>query len=655
MPATLPTVAAAVASAAYFNAKLRLPNDYHYLKAYFQSTRELANREKDKKLNLFYKLEEHARDPKIANKTFLIYEDKHWTFKQTYDLVLRYAGWLHHTHNVVAGEIIALDFMNSPEFLFLILAIWSLNAAYAAVNYNLTGQPFIHSVRASTSRLLIIESKVASSALNDEARAAFDAPNFRNNTFPLEYVAFDHGLSTSMNYFPPYRAPNNVLESTKGSDVAALMYTSGTTGYPKAAIIPWSRMFAAGDGYRRLLFLEPVTSKKPDVFYTPMPLYHTTAFTLGFNLCLQNATTLVVSRKFSVSNFWPEVRKNKVTVIQYVGETLRYLLAAPPSPADKDHNVRMAFGNGLRSDVWARFKARFGIDLVMEIYGATEGIAATLNWNGNSFSDGAIGTYGTIMSRMNKKTSTIVKVDWNTEAPWRNPRTGLCEAVSQGQVGELLFAMDPANMYDRYKGYLGNQKATDSKIVRDVLVKGDAYFRTGDVVRRDTDGRMWFSDRIGDTYRWRGENVSTAEVGDIIGHHSMVEEANIYGVKVPGHEGRAGCAAITLKAAALQSSNPSSPPAPRAEILESLATYATNSLPKYAVPVFLRVVKEVVLTGNNKQQKVALREQGVDLRKIRQASSGNTDRVYWLKPGMNRYVEFQAEDYEALKAGKVRL
>lgn len=650
MATALPTLATAAAGAAYLSAKLRLPNDYHYLKAYFQSTRELANREKDKRLNLFYKLEEHAQNPRIANKTFLIYEDKHWTFKQTYELVLRYAGWLHNTHNVVAGEIIALDFMNSPEFLFLVLAIWSLNAAYAAVNYNLTGPSFIHSVKASTSRLLIIESEVALSALNKETRAAFDAPDFRNHTFPLEYVVFDHGLSTSMNYFPSYRAPDGVRESTKGADIAALMYTSGTTGYPKAAIIPWSRMFAAGDGYRRLLFLEPVTSKKPDVFYTPMPLYHTTAFTLGFNLCLQNATTLAISRKFSVSQFWPEVRRNNVTVIQYVGETLRYLLAAPPSSDDRNHHVRMAFGNGLRGDVWARFKARFGIDTVMEIYGATEGIAATLNWNGNSFSDGAIGTYGAIMSRMNRKTSAIVKVDWNTETPWRNPRTGLCEAVPQDQVGELLFAMDPANMYDRYKGYLGNQKATESKIVRDVLVKGDAYFRTGDVVRRDTDGRLWFSDRIGDTYRWRGENVSTAEVGDIIGHHPMVEEANIYGVKVPGHEGRAGCAAITFKPEALRSN--SNPPTPRPEILGSLASYASNSLPKYAVPIFLRVVKEVVLTGNNKQQKVALREEGIDLHRIRRSSQ---DRIYWLKPGGSRYVEFQVEDYEKLKAGRVRL
>lgn len=642
---------AAVAAGAYLNAKLRLSDDYAFLSSFAKAQRDHDKRIAANRVNLFYKLEEHAHNPKTADKTFLIYEGKSWTFRQAYDNALRYAGWLHKTHNVVAGEIVALDFMNSASFIFLTLAIWSLGAAPAFINYNLTSKSLIHSVRISTARLLIVDPELESKALTNETKGEFLRPNFRNNAFPLEIAVLTEGLQKSLDYFPPHRAPDAARNIDKPSALACLMYTSGTTGMPKAAIVPWSRQAVGGMLGAGMLGLRPVTHRRPDRFYTCMPLYHTTGFTLGFNPCLQSATTLVIGRKFSVSKFWNEVQSSKVTIIQYVGETLRYLLAAPPSPEDRVHNVRMAFGNGLRPDVWKNFKARFGVETIVEIYGATEGVAATWNINRNELTDGAIGSFGAITQFMAKKSQAIVKVDWDTEKPWRDPKTGLCQQVPRGHVGELLFAIEPDAVEERFSGYLNNTEASNSKLLRNVLKDGDVYFRTGDVMRYDNDGMLWFSDRIGDTFRWKSENVSTAEVSEVMGHHRAIHEANVYGVKVPGHEGRAGCAALLLHDTALLD-GPGGVRV-RPDVLESIALHATNSLPKYAVPLFIRVVRELTITGNNKQQKTGLREQGIDLKSIK--SAGSTDKLYWLKPGSDRYVEFGPEDLAALEGSKIRL
>lgn len=526
---------------------------------------------------------------------------------------------------------------------------WSLGASPALINYNLVGKSLIHCVKVSTARLLLVDPEVAPKALTKDVCAAFDAPNFRNNAFALEYAILEEGLQKSLNYFPPYRAPDTVRVIDSPGSFADLMYTSGTTGLPKAAIQPWSRVAIGGDLCARMLSLKTASRKDRDRFYTCMPLYHTTAFTLGFNACLQSATTFVLGRKFSISKFWPEVRAADVTVIQYVGETLRYLLAAPASTDDKNHKVRMAWGNGLRPDVWARFKARFGIETIAEVYGATEGVGATFNINNNDSTDGAIASYGKITELMARKNSAIVLVDWETEKPWRDPRTGLCKQVEKGGVGELLFVLDPKAIQAKFAGYLNNEEANDSKILRDVLKKGDAYFRSGDTVRFDQErGALFFIDRIGDTYRWKSENVSTAEVSEVLGNHRAVLEANVYGVEVPGHEGRAGCVAIILHDNALEPSGEV-----KEDALESLATYSSNSLPRYAVPLFLRVVKEMQMTGNNKQQKTSLRKEGIDLRSIKKA--GYSDRLYWLKPGNNRYVRFKENDLQSLEGRKVRL
>ena len=366
---------------------------------------------------------------------------------------------------------------------------------------------------------------------------------------------------------------------------------------------------------------------------------------------------MVLGHRFSARNFWKEVRAGDATIVQYVGETMRYLLGVPPEidpvtgeNLDKKNNVRVIFGNGLRPDVWNQVKERFGVETVAEFYAATEGPSGHWNLSRNNFSSGAIGRNGILTEMITRGSLIIVDVDYETEVPWRDPKSGFCRVTPRGEAGELIYALDPNDVSDRFQGYYNNSKATEGKILRDVFTKGDAWYRTGDTIRWDADGLWYFSDRIGDTFRWRSENVSTSEVAGVVGSHPEVAESNVYGVQLPHHEGRAGCAAIVFHGNALPEGVVASErvPEPSPAILDSLATYIQANLPKYAVPVFLRLTSQMQSTGNNKQQKHALRKEGVDPALISQG-----DRIYWLRDG--KYVPFEETDWSTLNAGQVRL
>lgn len=375
-----------------------------------------------------------------------------------------------------------------------------------------------------------------------------------------------------------------------------------------------------------------------------MPLYHSAASLLSFIPTVQSGSTQALGRKFSTRTFWPEVRATNASIIQYVGETLRYLVAAPSevdaagNSLDKAHRVRAAFGNGLRPDVWNKFKERFGVDTIVEFYAATEGTLGIWNVSRNNHSAGAIGRSGWLLRTLVGHNIAIVRIDWDTEEPYRDPVTGNCEMVELNQPGELLFKLPAEDLKKRFQGYYNNPKATASKIMRDVFVKGDAWFRTGDVVRGN-DGLMYFNDRIGDTFRWKSENVSTAEVSEAVGLHPDVREANVYGVELPHHDGRAGCVAISFDKKPEQST------------LKSLAAHVRKSLPKYAVPLFLRVIPEVgggQLTGTNKQQKHHLRQAGV-----KPGALADGSELFWLKD--DEYVPFRQRDWSELEGGRVKL
>ncbi|KAK3305412.1 uncharacterized protein B0T15DRAFT_196417 [Chaetomium strumarium] len=633
LPVAVPALTAA---AAYVNARYLLSYDLNLLRCIVPALANVAWWTNRGRLNFFYRLEDLARSKSSANRVFLRFEDRTYTYAQAYDTVLRYANWLKEQRGIRKGEMVALNFQNTDTFIFLLMALWALGAVPALINYNLTGKPLAHCVKKATTRLVLIDPVIAKN-VGDDVRSELSQVSFETVTEELERQMLSH---------EPIRPPDDV-RNDESHNMGVLIYTSGTTGLPKAAIVSWAKIAVVGGFTSRW-----VGTTKSDVFYTAMPLYHTTAMLLGFAHALSAGATFAMSRKFSTSSFWDDVRKHGANIIQYVGETCRYLLSAPPhidsvtgENLDRKHNVRVAFGNGLRPDVWNRFKERFGIETIAEFYGATEGSFATWNLSRNDYSMGAVGRSGALYNLLLGRSLALVEVDHETELPYRDPKTGFCRRVARGEPGELLFRLPPNDVDSRFQGYYGDKEATSKKMMRDVFAKGDVWFRTGDVVRWDNENRVYFTDRIGDTFRWKSENVSTAEVAQIVGLHPAVQEANVYGVELPHHEGRAGCAAVVFKPSAVAGESGT----PSGEALKSLAQHVRAGLPKYALPLFLRVVRPgaIQTTGTNKQQKTILRSEGVEPGKT------GADGVFWLKG--DSYVKFESEDWKALQVGKVKL
>ncbi|KAK1753401.1 hypothetical protein QBC47DRAFT_42662 [Echria macrotheca] len=621
---------ALAAVAAYINGRTQLSYDLHMLRSIVPTILASSWWETRGRMNTFYRLEALATSKSSENRDFLRFEDRAYTYAQAYDTVLRYANWLKKKHGVKKGELVALDFQNTDTFIFLVFALWSLGAVPALINYNLTGHALSHCIKKAASRLVLVDPTIAAN-VSDDVRSELPHINFEIATpeQQAQMLAMD-----------AIRPPDDVRNDAKADDMGILIFTSGTTGLPKAAIVSWAKIAVVGGFTSRL-----IGTRSTDVYYTAMPLYHSTAMLMGLSNALSAGATFAIARKFSTSHFWDDVRKHGANIIQYVGETCRYLSSAPTATdpvtgenLDQKHNVRVAFGNGLRPDVWNKFKDRFGIDTIAEFYGATEGSFATWNVSRNDLSMGAIGRSGSLYNLIFRKDIAIVEVDHETGLPYRDPVTGFCRRTRCGEPGEFLFRLPPKNVKSRFQGYYGDKEASTKKIMTSVFVEGDAWFRSGDVVRQDQEHRLYFTDRIGDTFRWKSENVSTAEVAQVVGLHAAVLECNVYGVALPHHEGRAGCAAVIFKDGV-----------PSDDTLRSLADHVRGSLPKYALPLFIRAVRGDALeaTGTHKQQKHNLRSEGVDPQNV------GEDFLFWLKG--DTYVLFSHDDWKTLGMGRVKL
>ncbi|KAH9211584.1 AMP-binding enzyme [Leptodontidium sp. 2 PMI_412] len=627
MPVPLALAApAALAGLGYINARTGLSYDWRLLGSAVGAQIRGAIREKKDRLSTFYLLEAHALG-KQANHPLLIFEGRSWTYKEVYDTALKYGQWLKTVHGIKPKEIVAINFMNSDKFIFVWLGLWAIGAKPAFINYNLSGKALAHCIRVAKANLVLVDPQVSENVSQE----------VRDELSQIRFEVFTPEIEARITTMEAKREPDSARSEDKIQNLAIVIFTSGTTGLPKGAIVSW-RKIIVGSG------LVPgwMSFTKNDVFYTSMPLYHSSASVLGFCTSVTAGATFSLGKKFSTKSFWQEVRSTNATTIQYVGETCRYLLSAPPQidpitgeNLDRKNKVRLAFGNGLRPDIWNRFKERFGIEAIAEFYTATESTSASWNYSRNDFSKGAVGRIGTFGSLIFGGGAIMVELDWDTEQPKRDPQTGLCIKVNQGEPGELLYKLDPADIEKNFQGYFGNKGSTEGKIMRDVLEKGDAWFRTGDMIISDAEGRTFFSDRIGDTFRWKSENVSTYEVSEALGNHPAVTEANVYGVELPHHDGRAGCVALVLAEE------------PSDRVLRDLADHVQTSLPKFAVPLFLRLTKQMELTGTNKQQKHVVRSQGVDPAKM------GEDELFWLKGGT--YVRFGEGDWMELNGGRVKL
>jgi fatty-acyl-CoA synthase len=417
----------------------------------------------------------------------------------------------------------------------------------------------------------------------------------------------------------PAAAPEPTIPDVRGGDVFLYIYTSGTTGYPKPAVVRHLRFTMGGIHLSQLLGVE-----EGETIYAPLPLYHGESLFVGFAPAFHVGGAFASRRRFSAQAFLDDVRRHEAVAFVYVGELCRYLLRRPPTPGDRDHRLRVAAGAGLRPDIWTAFQERFGIPRIVEMYGATEGNVVLQNI------DGPVGSVGRPHALL-EDNLRIARLDAARGALVRGP-DGYCVTCDVDEPGELLGRVaGGAGM--EYDGYT-DREATERKLVRDAFAAGDAWFRTGDLLRRDAEGFYYFVDRIGDTFRWKGENVATQEVADVLNGTPGVTETNVYGVRVADEDGRAGMAAIVL---AEDTSFDGA----------TLWAHAERRLPAYARPAFVRVVREMDVTGTLKQRKHALADEGYDPARV-------ADPLFVRDDAARAYVPLTPAVLEEIRAGHRR-
>lgn len=532
---------------------------------------------------------------------------------------------------VKPGQLVAFYLQNSPEFLIAWIALWSIGCAPAMLNYNLAGDALLHCLKISESPLMLVDDDPKCAARVEEQRSTFE------NDLGMKIVSLDDALKSHIKSTFPTKVPDDKnRRGMAGSFPIALAYTSGTTGMPKGCAFTIERVQSTVG--RGKLFNEK-RGLGGDRWYICMPMYHGTGG-MASVACILEGIGVAVGKRFSVSNFWKDIHDSQSTFFVYVGETARYLLNAPPSPLDKGHKVRCMYGNGLRPDVWDRFRERFDVPEVAEFFNSTEGLFALLNYDRGPYLSSCVGHHGALLRAMLHKTFVPVAIDPSTGDIFRDPKTGFATRNSYSEGGEMIVKIPSESAF---QGYWRNEESTAKKFLHDVFVKGDLYYRSGDALRRTDDGRWYFLDRLGDTFRWKSENVSTAEVAQAIGTFPGVTEANVYGVLVPGHDGRAGCMALQIDPERKQAFN-----------FNELLKHARERLPKYAVPVFVRVVQSSSHIHNNKQNKVPLREEGVDPALVgSKVEGGEKDRFLWLSE--EGYVDFGMGDWQGLVERRILL
>jgi fatty-acyl-CoA synthase len=491
---------------------------------------------------------------------------------------------------LATGDIVALLMENRPEFVITWAGLAKLGVVTALLNPNLRGRALRHEIESARARHVIVGSECLETlaTLDPEARrglAVWVSSDPEAGAFRLPEGAVD--LSPILARAPSENPDRSVRETLVAGHDLFYIFTSGTTGLPKAARLSHMRFLGVGGGMSAVAGYGP-----DDVFYDVLPLYHGAGGMVVISCALSQGAAIALRRRFSATRFWDDVRRYRATACQYVGEMCRYLLSQPPTDRDRDHPLRVMMGAGLRADIWQEFQRRFGIERILEGWSSTEANTSLLNV------DNEPGACGRIPFK-ELHNGRLIRYDVETDTHPRDSR-GFCIECEAGEVGEFIGAIPdlPGSGAGRFEGYTSAEE-TERKILRDVLAPGDAWYRSGDLLRRDEEDYYYFVDRIGDTFRWKSENVSTQEVAEVLQGFPGVEIANVYGVEVPGTEGRAGMAALVLS---------SSRPFDGARFYE----HVTERLPAYARPLFLRLSPEADMTSTFKLRKVDLQRQGYD-------------------------------------------
>ena len=516
------------------------------------------------------------------------------------------------------GDTIALFMENRPEFLLYQLAITKIGARAALINNAQKGDTLVHSINLVNCRGAIVGEERLSVYGEVAEQLCVEVPAF---VVPDRHTLSDPGPETADGINIALASQDcdstdpEAAQQLKANDPAWYIYTSGTTGLPKAAVQTHSRVIKA-----ILLFGNIINPLKPDdVVFSSLPLYHLTALTVCWFSTLYSGASFVVSRKFSASRFWEDVRRYDATAFGYVGELCRYLLDKPPSPNDRAHKIRSMTGNGLRPEIWQAFKERFGIEQINEIYGASEGSLVACNiFNLDCTVGMPLAPYA------------LVKVDEETEEPVRDAKGRLIK-VGRGEPGLLLGEITEAIPFDGYS----DKSKNESKIICDAFKDGDRWFNTGDVLRNLGFGQLQFCDRTGDTYRWKGENVSTQEVENVCNAFKDVSESVAYGVEIPGTNGKAGMVAMKLSEGVSELDT------------AALSQQLDSQLPPYAVPLFLRIRDELEKTETFKYQKTGLKRAAFDPDQC-------DGPVYVRLPGSGDYQRLTAEIFDGIQKGEYR-
>lgn len=522
------------------------------------------------------------------------------------------------SNGLAKGDVVCLLMPNRPEYLAIWIGLSRIGVIVALLNNQLSGSALAHCISAAAPRLIITDASLE--------QALASAGQFLSCRYELWIYGPGPGdrqnLEQSCQSFSDEPVPPKERALPRLSDAALYIYTSGTTGLPKAAIVSHARIMQWTHWFAGMMQITP-----EDRMYDCLPLYHSVGGIVACGATLVGGGTVVLRERFSAREFWGDVITEKCTIFQYIGELCRYLLASPIQAGESQHQLRLCCGNGLRGEIWMPFQDRFSIPRILEYYASTEGNFSLYNC------EERVGSIGRIPPFLAHRVPVhLVKFDWASELPLRTDR-GRCVRCAQGEIGEAICQIVDGQdqSIGRFEGY-ADTVATDRKILRDVFEQGDAWYRTGDLMSQDTDGFYYFADRVGDTFRWKGENVSTTEVAAAVLSCNGVLDAAVYGVAIPRSDGRAGMVAIAIT---------------RDFNLHGLKAHLDKQLPDYARPVFVRVVSNIELTGTLRLNKQHLAKQAFD-------PNASTDPLYYAERATKSLLPLTRDVYSQLQAGLKR-
>ncbi len=570
----------------------------------------------NRELTLGTLVETNARN--VGHRPAVLFEDRVITWSELNGWANRIARYLQE-QGLSKGDAIAVFLENRPELLAVVAGAAKLGVACAMLNTSQKGKVLEHSIGLIEPKMVVVGEELLDSFEGIRANLHTRHPR------PFQFLAdintlnafgeAPEGYTNMAEQVSTFNSDNLVLTNPpRMGDTAIYLFTSGTTGLPKAAPGSHRKFVKAYGGFGLMsLAMEP-----EDVLYCTLPLYHGTALLVCWGSVLAGGSAIALRRKFSASAFWDDVRRYRATTFGYVGELCRYLLNQPPGPQDRNHSLTKMIGNGLRPSIWKEFKDRFGIKTVAELYASSEGNIGFSNFFNM---DNTVG-FSTAPYK-------LVKFHEGTRDPIRDKK-GFMKEVAKGEPGLLIGEITKKWSFEGYT----QKDATEKSILRNAFKKGDAWFNTGDVLREIGFGHLQFVDRMGDTFRWKGENVSTTEVENIIDGSGMVEEAIVYGVEIRGTNGKAGMVTLVPQG----NGQPFD--------VNGLFRYLRDNLPAYAVPVFVRVTNAIEKTGTFKYRKVDIQKLGYSLR--------DGESVYAWLPGTDGYTLLTRELVSEIESGSVR-